>query len=186
MERGKGLMKQKIWFTGSHGTGKTTQMNYFHMLHPEFRTVEMERRDLHHKGIINLNRRASPWDEVIIAGQAMLSFVSTPAPFISDRSWVCKCAYSQACDFSDELLAAWHTVNVLSFPGVAVNELYIYFPPVIPLEDDGVRSTDPAYQKEVDLLVQFYLDFLKIPYVSLQTTTVQDRHFEIERAVYEL
>jgi nicotinamide riboside kinase len=178
------MEKTKIWFTGSHGTGKTTQMNYFNSLHPEYKTLTTERRDLHEKGIINLNRRASPWDEVIISGNAMLDFIATSAPFISDRSWVCKCAYAQACNFPEKLIDAWHTVNVLSFFGFTENDIYIYFPPIIPLEDDGVRSIDPEYQKEIDFLVQFYLDFFGIPFHTLEAESVQDREMEIERLVF--
>jgi len=175
---------QKIWFTGSHGTGKTTQMEYFHSLHPEFDMLTMERRDLHQKGIIQLNKKASPWDEIIIAGTAMLTMVGTAAPFISDRSWICKCAYSQVCAFDDDLLAAWHIINTKSFPGVGEHDIYFYFPPTISLIDDGVRSVDPQYQKDVDLFIQFYLDYFKIPFVTIKESSIQDRNFEIERAVF--
>jgi hypothetical protein len=178
-------MKNKVWFTGSHGVGKTTQLNYFIQLHPEFNVLDVERRDLHSKGIINLNKRATPWDEIVIAGNVMLGILSTPAPFISDRSWICKCAYSQALPFEEEFLAAWHYINIRSFPGVAEDELYVYFPPIFPIEDDGVRSTDPEYQKEVDYYVQFYLDYFQIPHVILLGETIQDRHFEIESAVFK-
>jgi hypothetical protein len=172
-------MVNKIWFTGSHGTGKSTQVDYFHNLHPEFNILDVERRELHSKGIINLNKRAAPWDEIVIAGNVMLGILSTSAPFISDRSWVCKCAYSQALPFEEELLAAWHYINVRSFPGVAENEIYFYFPPVFPIEDDGVRSTDPEYQKEVDYYIQFYLDLFQIPFHTIDSLSVQDRHIEI-------
>jgi len=76
-------MVNKIWFTGSHGTGKSTQVDYFHNLHPEFNILDVERRELHSKGIINLNKRAAPWDEIVIAGNVMLGILSTSAPFIS-------------------------------------------------------------------------------------------------------
>jgi hypothetical protein len=146
---------KKIWFTGSHGVGKTTQRDYFLQFHPQYNILDIERRDLHHKGIINLNKRATPWDEIVIAGNVMLGMLSTSAPFISDRSWVCKCAYSQALPYPQELLDAWHVINTLSFPGFTEEELYVYFPPMIPIEDDGVRDTSPEYQAEVDLLYAF-------------------------------
>jgi hypothetical protein len=175
---------KKIWFTGSHGTGKTTQLNYFRQFHPEYNVLDVERRDLHAKGIINLNKRAAPWDEIVIAGNVMLGILATPSPFISDRSWICKCAYSAALPFNEELLDAWHIINIQSFPGFTEEEVYFYFPPVIPLEDDGVRSTDPEYQKEIDFLVQFYLDYFQIPFHTIEGYTLQDRHFEIEQVVF--
>ena len=174
----------KIWFTGAHGTGKTTQVNYFNKLHPEFNILDVERRDLHARGIINLNKRAAPWDEVVIAGNVMLGILSTPSPFISDRSWICKCAYSAALPFEEELLTAWHVININSFPGVAKDEKYFYFPPVIPLEDDGVRSMDPEYQKEIDFYIQFYLDYFGIDFHTMEAYNVQDRNFEIESVVF--
>lgn len=176
---------KKIWFTGAHGTGKTTQLEYFRKFHPEYDTLDVERRDLHAKGIINLNKRAAPWDEIVIAGNVMLGILATSAPFISDRSWVCKCAYSAALPFPEKLLDAWHTINVNSFPGFTEEEKYFYFPiGMFPIEDDGVRSTDPEYQKEIDFLVQFYLDYFKIPFYTIESSTVQDRHFELESEIF--
>jgi nicotinamide riboside kinase len=180
----------KVWFTGAHGTGKTTQVNYFleqvntTAMHPKWQSLDVERRDLHAKGIINLNKKAGMWDEVVIAGNVMLGILRTSAPFISDRSWVCKCAYSQALPFEEKLLDALHLINTKAFPGFNSNELYIYVPPVIPLEDDGVRSVDPEYQKEIDYYVQFYLDYFKIPFYTLESYSVQDRHLEIIKEVF--
>jgi hypothetical protein len=73
----------------------------------------------------------------------------------------------------------------MSFPGFTDEDLYVYFPIAIPLEDDGVRSTDPEYQKEIDLLVVYYLDFFEIPYHEMKSETVQDRHLELERIVFK-
>jgi len=47
-----------------------------------------------------------------------------------------------------------------------------------------VRSTDPEYQKEIDFLIQFYLDFFQIPFHTVESYAVQDRHFEIERVIF--
>lgn len=175
----------KIWFTGSHGTGKTTQMEYFTKFHPQYSMMKIERRDLHEKGIIKLNKEAAPWDEIVIAGSVMLSILATSAPFISDRSWVCKCAYSQALPYDPEIIYALHTLYTDAFPGFDPSiEKYIYFPPIIDLEDDGVRSVDPVYQKEIDNLVQFYLNYFSIPFYTLSAYTIQDRHLELEREIF--
>jgi hypothetical protein len=178
------LKYERIWFTGAHGTGKTTQRDYFIITHPEFHIIEMERRKLAEAGVIKVNKDACPWDEIVIAGCAMLGILSTPAPSISDRSWICKCAYAQALPFDQKLLDAYHTVNAHSFPGFTDKDIYIYFPPVIQLKDDGVRSTDPEYQKDIDLWVQFYLNFFKIPFYTLLEESIQDRHLAIERLVF--
>lgn len=159
-------------------------MEYFNRQHPEFTMLDMGRRELYRNGVINLNKKASPWDEVVIAGTAMLTILSASAPFISDRSWVCKCAYSQCLPFDDDLLEALHIVNTRAFPGVGPGDLYVYFPPVLELEDDGVRSIDPEYQKEIDYYIQFYLDFLQVSCYTLQSYHLQDRHLEIQELVF--
>lgn len=174
-------MITRIWFTGAHGTGKTTQLEYFRQIHPEFTKVDMERRSLLEAGVIKVNKEAAPWDEIVIAGNAMLAMLATSAPFISDRSWIDKCAYGQCLPYSQELLDAYHTIYTNSFFGFTDSDKYFYFPPVLPLVDDGVRSTDPDYQKEVDLFIRFYLDYFSVPYYNMNATTIQDRHFEIER-----
>ena len=171
-------------------THNTTQVEYFlqqvndKTMHPKWQKLDMERRDLHAKGIINLNKRATPMDELVIAGNVAYGILSTSAPFISDRSFICKCAYSQALPFPEELIMAWHVINTMSFPGVEDNEIYFYFPPMIPLEDDGVRSIDPEYQKEIDYWVQWYLDYFQIPFHTIESYTVQDRHMEITQKVF--
>lgn len=169
-------------------THNTTQVKYFlgqvNDSHPKFSMLDMERRDLHEKGIINLNKRVFPWDETVIAGNFMLALLKSSAPFISDRSWIDKCAYSQCCDFDDELKEAWHIINTRSFLGLGENEHYFYFPPILPLEDDGVRSISIEYQKEVDYWIQFYLDYFDIPYHTLESRTIQDRHLEIMEKVF--
>lgn len=174
----------KIWFCGPHGTGKTTQLEYFLRFHPEFSRLKMEHRELLKAGIIKGNKDAAPWDEIIMLGNAMLAMLSTSSPFISDRSWVDKCAYSQCLPFDEELLHAYHVVNTYAFFGFTENDKYFYFPPIIPLEDDGVRSMDLQYQKEIDFMIKFYLDYFSIPYYTIQSKSVQDRHFEIEQEVF--
>jgi hypothetical protein len=174
----------KVWFTGAHGTGKTTQMHFFHNLNPEYSELTLEVRDLVELGIIKINKEAAPWDELAMKGRAILNILSASAPFVCDRSWIDKCAYAQALPFPDELLEAYHIENTYAFPGMENNEIYFYFPPILDIEDDGVRSTNKDYQKEIDLLVQFYLNYFQIPFITLESSSVQDRHFEIQRAVF--
>jgi nicotinamide riboside kinase len=174
----------RLWMCGTQGTGKSTQVEYFHKLHPEFSTVNFKKRNLVKDGIISLNKKASTMDEAIIMGDFMLSVATTPAPFISERSFICKCAYSQCLPFSEELLNAYHIINTNSFFGVTENDLYIYFPPILELKEDGVRSMDPEYRKEVDYYIQFYLDYFQISYIMLQSYSLIERNFEIEQAVF--
>ena len=183
---GRKVMKSKIikiWFTGSHGTGKTTQMHYFHRLHPEYQEINLEVRHLFEQGIIKINEEAAPWDELVMQGQAMLGILSATAPFVCDRSWIDKCAYAQALPYPQYLLDALDDIDTAAFPGVENNETYFYFPPILEIENDGVRSTNPQYQKEIDLLVQYYLNRFQIPYITLESSSIQNRHFEICRAI---
>lgn len=169
----------KIFFTGAQGVGKSTQADYFARQYPEFSVLKTRRREFFNSGIININQKASPMDEAIIMGDLLLAMATTPSPFISERSFVDKCAYTQCLPLKKEILDAYHVINTEAFPGLAENDFYFYFAPVLPLEDDGVRSLDPAYQKEVDFYIQFYLNYFQIPFISIEAYTVQDRHMEI-------
>jgi hypothetical protein len=64
-------MNTRLWFVGSHGTGKTTQLEHFVTLHPHFHVVKSDRRKLLEEGVIKINREAAPWDEIVIGGDVM-------------------------------------------------------------------------------------------------------------------
>lgn len=179
-------MLRRVWFVGTHSTGKTTQLKLFKEAHPEFNVGKFRRRELRNQGIIKVNRDAAPWDELIISGDILNTFLTTPTPFVMDRSWIDKCAYAQCLPVSSVLLRAYHTVYTASFTGVDEEiDRYIYFPPVIPLEDDGVRDTDPEYRADVDFWVQWYLDyFLGSDYYILKTDNPSTRLLEIEKYVF--
>jgi hypothetical protein len=174
----------RIFFTGAQGTGKTTQLEYFRKEFPEYKQVVFERRSLFERGIIKINERAAPWDEVIMAGDVLKSILSTSIPSISDRSWIDKCAYTQALKFGESLLNTMHEYYTRAFPGVGQLDAYFYFPiGVIPLESDGIRSGDAEYQKTIDYWINFYLDYFDIVPVVITSTTVLDRHLEIVEAL---
>lgn len=172
-------MNTRIWFTSTHSTGKTTQRDHFKNLHPQFHIVGSDRRKLVEDGVIKINQEAEPWSEVVIGGDVMRYLLSTPAPSISDRSWICKIAYSQLLPYPEEVLQAMHTYYTYAFPGFTENDAYIYFPPTLALENDGVRSTDLEYREAVDYQIQFYLDYFEIPHLVLTAKSVQDRYISI-------
>lgn len=172
-----------MFFTGSTSTGKTTQLEYFIKCFPEYKKVTFRRRDLAKDGIIKINKEASTWDEIVLSGDVMLSLLSTSTPCISDRSWVDKCAYAQCLNLPEEVLNAFHIINVDAFLGVGQLDRYFYFPPVLEIANDGVRPTDFDYQQEHDYWVQFYLDLFSIPYHTIESYTVMDRHFEIMKVL---
>jgi hypothetical protein len=172
-------MNTRIWFTGSQGSGKTTQRDHFKNLHPQFNIVGSDRRKLLEDGIIKVNREAEPWSEVVMGGDVLRYILSTPAPSISDRSWICKIAYSQLLPYPDEVLEAMHTYYTYAFPGFTKDDVYVYFPPTLVLENDGVRDTDEEYQYWVDYFIQFYLNYFEIPYLVLTAKSIQDRYLMI-------
>ena len=133
---------------------------------------------------MKVNKDAAPWDEVVIAGDVMLQLLNTPTPSISDRSWIDKCAYSQALPHKEELIDAYHIIYSEAFPGVGENDRYFYFPPRFPIEANGIRSVDIEYQNEIDLLIRFYLDYFNVPYHFVESESIQDRHFEIEQVLF--
>lgn len=169
----------RLWFVGSHGTGKTTQLEHFTSLHSQFHVIRSERRKLVEDGVICVNREAAPWDEIVIGGDVMKHILMTPQPSIADRSWVDKCAYAQLLPYPEEILNAMHNYYSFAFPGDTEEDVYVYFPPVLDLVADGMRDTDVEYQRNIDFMIQFYLDFFGISYFGLTGLSVQDRYLEI-------
>lgn len=180
------MIQRRVWFVGTHSTGKTTQLELFAKAHPEFNIGKFDRRYLRKNGVIKVNREACPWDEIVIAGDVMKTILTTPTPAIFDRSWIDKCAYAQCLPVSSSLLTAYHTINVAAFFGFDENiDKYIYFPPIIPLEDDGTRDLDLEYREAVDFWIQWYLNyFLGSNYYTIQTDTPSTRLVEIEQYVF--
>lgn len=169
---------------GAQGTGKTTQLNYWVSQHPEFHVMESTRRKLAENGTISLNREAKPWDELIIAGDVLKGILSTPSPFIADRSWADKCAYTQLLPYPDEVLELMHEYYTWCFPGFGENDVYIHFPiGMIPIESDGVRDIDLQYQQDIDDEIQFYANYFQLDYYTLLSTSIQDRYLEMREYI---
>ena len=56
--------------------------------------------------------------------------------------------------------------------------VYIYFPIEFPVVDDGVRSTDEDYRKQIDNLIHDTLDGLGLGYLTV-TGTPEERFRQI-------
>jgi hypothetical protein len=177
------VKQYKIFFCGSHSTGKTTQAMHFLEHHPEYHQVVFERRGLQKKGIITLNQHAAPWDELIIAGDYLKALLGTPAPFISDRSWIDKLAYAVTLKFPEPLINSFEQVLLAAFFQPTDIDKFFYFPITFPLESDNIRSTDKQYQEEVDYYIQFYLNKLQVPYHTIESHDVQGRYLEIRSVI---
>ena len=174
----------RIFFTGAHSTGKTEQAKYFVKKYPEYHLAKHERRQLVKDGIINVNETATPWDELIMAGDYLKAIISTPVPSLHERCWIDKLAYAQCVDLgdkktNDEWQHLMHYTLTKAFPPLSEVDKFIYFPPYLDILGDGIRNTDLKYQQEVDFWIQFYLRFFNIEAHSLESQTIQDRHIEI-------
>lgn len=176
----------RIWFVGSHGTGKTAQLEHFISLHSNLHRVDSssDRRDLVERGVIKVNREAMPWDEIVIGGGVMREILATPAPSIGDRSWIDKCAYAQLLPYSEEVRGAMHIYYSAAWFGQKEDDFYFLFPTgVLPLKSDGIRDSDVKYQEDVNYWIHWYLEYFDVDYINLQAKSIQDRYLEIKEVL---
>ena len=61
--------------------------------------------------------------------------------------------------------------------------LIVYFPIEFPLVEDGVRSVDEQFQKDVDMKIQQFLKNYDIPYITI-TGSVEERLEQLKKVIF--
>jgi len=159
----------RIAVTGSHGVGKTTLISHLlGVLNKEeekFKLLPETPRQAVELGFtINENTPIETqfW---IFAKQIEMEHLAKNY-FIADKCFIDLLAYSKFL-FLDkpEFL---QVLNDIAKKAVANYNLVIYVPAgEFPIEDDGVRSTDPKFQKEIDRLVVDILNEFGVSYIKI-------------------
>lgn len=94
----------------------------------------------------------------------------TRSDFVADKCIFDYYVYAKALGMDDDVVSVAKKVATKTH-----NYDYIfYIAPEFPIEDDGVRSTDPDFQASIDKTYKKFLDDLWINYTQL-TWTVEDR-----------
>jgi len=154
---------------GSHSTGKTTFVNAFveaqkEGCHSGFHAVSSISRKVWAAGL-DLNQGADRLSQMLtLFGRAVAEDTALEQyrNVITDRTPLDSLAYNEY-----QRRHVWSPAPVDELYQQITEDLVrqrirkydrlLYFPPIIGLEDDGIRDTDVQYQTEVDNLVRHYV-----------------------------
>ena len=171
-------MNKRIILTGSSGTGKTTVLNLFKEAgYPVI--TEVVRNLIKTKGI-TINKEGTDETQMMVFNEQKRVLGETEK-YVSDRGLTDVISYTAAGVFDGKV-----SKSVLDQQEIEVEEfvknnsdiVYIYFPIEFPVVDDGVRSTDEDYRKQIDNLIHDTLDGLGLGYLTV-TGTPEERFRQI-------
>jgi len=171
--------------TGSHGVGKTTLVEVLQQFYESagkstvrFLGGEIARQVKEYG--ISINEQGTDLSQcVIFSGilDRLQSGLFDHERYIvfSDRSLVCPAAYSKVLKINDFILKTHLNMVKTFYKKIKRNNGVLFYLPIeFEIEDDGVRSTNEKFQKEVDVAIISILEEFKIPYYSL-SGSVEER-----------
>ena len=137
----------RIIFTGAQGTGKTTILNYFQGKQPIITNVC---RTLAKNGV-KINEMGDDESQATIFNK--YCDLLSQNDYISDRGLTDVMAYSKWLFEHGRLSEGeWKREQRIFKTFIkAYPAIYFYFPIEFRIEDDGVRSTDEDFRKEIDV-----------------------------------
>lgn len=141
----------KIVLTGSHGTGKTSTLDELKKEYPNIFIVEEVVRELHKKGI-NISENGNNKCQYAIFNTYQELFEQNKS-YISDRGLVDTLAYDRYLykhNKINQIVLLNHHQAFKRYLKKNPDVVHIYFPIEFDLVDDGVRSTNKEFQKEID------------------------------------
>lgn len=172
----------RIILTGAHGTGKTTVLNLFKS--KGFNTITEVVRELHKRKGIAINEAGNSTSQLEIFN-AYSDLLSNRSDYISDRGLTDVMAYTTWAYKSGNVdRHTWLALMERLVRFIRYNDdvLYIYFPVEFGLENDGTRSVDKKFQKDIDGLIRKLLEQFNIPFVEVHGTP-EERVRQIEGAI---
>jgi GTPase SAR1 family protein len=174
----------RIGFCGSQGVGKTTTANAW------LENIEANDFDrwlmvpstarMSKDAGFGINREASPDSQLftMVARIAKEDQLERIASVISDRTPLDSMAYTQyqrdnvwKKDTSFYYEMCWE----LTKSHMDKYDVIFYFPIGWPPQADGVRDTDPEYQKDIDTRVKSLTEEMEVGVVTMPVNTVQSR-----------
>lgn len=169
----------KVVFTGAQGTGKTTILN--HYKDQGFNVITEVVRNLAKKGV-KINQDGDEKGQTKIFNEYKKLLADTPNYF-SDRCLLDVTAYTiylyragkVSEDFANKQLKNLHKF-MLANPDI----FYCYFPIEFDLVDDGTRSMDVDFQKEIDSIILSLIGSLGLGFVVINGS-VEDRIAKIDK-----
>ncbi len=154
----------KIAITGAQGVGKTTLAQQINRDYPKFKILPEAAR-LAQKAGYKLDHTATVETELWLINK-QIELESGEDNWVADRCGIDLLAYIQYL-FSHEKSLALFAIEKL-VPKFSNYDLVIYLPSgEFAIEEDGVRTTDLKFQKEIDNQILNILEKYKIPFIKI-------------------
>lgn len=171
----------KIGFFGAQGTGKTVLIEKM-MGDPYFASYKniVSRSRVANDAGLPINQEATRLSQLLVTTSRVAADLNTPGSVMSDRTPIDSLAYSLYQqlyvwdeDPMDEFY--WKTSFEIVAPAMAMYDHLFYFPVYWAPVYDGVRKTDPQYQKEMDSLMKKIADDMEVNYHTMPELTIDGR-----------
>lgn len=180
------LKFKRIILTGAQGTGKTTILNALNEVlvekgHNIEVLTELVRKLVKEKGI-RINEDAVDASQYMIF-EGYLNAFKAKDNYLSDRGLTDVLSYTIS-GYQDDMITRKCLSKIIkefkeffNNPDNYKDCLYVYFPIEFDIVDDGVRSTNKFYQKQIDQLIYMALEMANIPEdnILVVTGTVKNR-----------
>lgn len=182
-------MSKRIFFVGSHCTGKTTLARMTSEIYgipmlPEVARLVLARKELnfdslrHNLRIVN-DYQESVFKEQIEAEKNLGSYVSDRGfdnlAYAAEHSSIFKSTSDQGKKVYTSAIQYMEELSVASKPEGSAKVFFVR-PHRALMKEDGVReSLDWDAMCRIDGMVKFMLEFFDVNYVSINTTSLQER-----------
>ena len=157
----------KYIFTGAQSTGKSTILNHFE--EQGYPTITEVVRNLAKQGV-KVNEMGDEKSQQLIFN-TYYDLLSNEKDYVSDRGLIDVMAYTTYL-YSHGKISREIYEYQLGMTGKFLDDhiddtVYFYFPIEFPVADDGFRSTDEEFRKEIDinilnLLIKFEIVFIEV------------------------
>lgn len=172
----------KILLTGTQSTGKSTVLKEFE--NDGWDVITEVVRNLSKEGIkINEMGDEEGQNKIFDTYKELLNGNKI---YISDRGLTDVAAYTWylVCKGKVHPSILWKQLeDIDDFFKNNHDVLVCYFPIEFPVVDDGVRSVDEEFRKQIDNYIKDILDTREIPYITV-TGTVEERVNQIKKSIY--
>lgn len=169
----------RLVFVGAQGTGKTTILNMFRDRGVNAIT-EVVRRMVKEKGI-QINQAGTAETQQLVFNEYK-RLLSEKKDYVSDRGLFDVIGYSmQQCQYeNDDMINEYgrELEELKQFIADNPDIIYVYFPIEFAVVDDGVRSTDENYRRDIDDNIHSLCDFYLPDYLTVHGTP-EDRFAQI-------
>lgn len=188
------VINKRINLCGAQGVGKTTLLEALKK-DPSFKGWAFYPelvRDMLKKGEVTINENGTAQSQhKIFEAYDKLLDKTLEQPSMCDRCIVDVAAYTSVLfDNCSEEIEEYQNLSLEEFEErkriiqrTKDLELIIYLPIEFPLVDDGVRSSDEEFQKDVDRKIVQFLNNYKISHVII-TGTVEERVEKIKEVIF--